>query len=139
LVRPGGQVHQHQFHAGFRRHCAVAADEVAQPRQLQALARQHPAAQVHGIAMQQGLAVLDAEGYHGQFQSFRRQIGIGQSRRLQRFHTRFLQPGQIRAVPHHAGVVGVLRQHPALQSPGSVLVMLRHGLFPRRAGPLDRP
>jgi hypothetical protein len=95
---------------------------------VETLARQHLALEHYQITVQQSLFVAQVQPHYGQFQPPCREIGIGQASRRQRLHPSLFQPGQIGPMPHHSGVIGVLRQHTPYQGPGVGLLMLHHGV-----------
>ena len=89
--------------------------------------------------MEQGLLVIQGQMHHRQLQTQGRKVAVGQPHRRQGLHPGLLQPGQIGAMPHHAGMVGVLGQHPALQQPPPGLIGLYHGVHGCALGPINRP
>ena len=113
---------------GFRGHAPVGFEEGAAPGKLDPLLGQHPALHPDALSVQQGLPVVDLEGDDGQLKAAFGEVAVGQARPAEGVHTGFLQPGQITAMPHHSGMVGVLGQHRSLDLPRALMLLLRHGL-----------
>ena len=115
MPRARRAIHQNQIHPGLGGQFAPGRHKPTPPRQLHAPAGQHLTEELHGIAMEQGLLVINGQVHQGKLEPLGRKIAVGQANGRQSLHPGLLQPGQIGAMPHHAGMVGVLGQHPPFQ------------------------